>query len=127
MNREEIIRKLKEYNLDVERYIIISGSAMVLYGIKDETPDIDISVTEDYEEELLENNIALIEHVSSDGTLSYIINDELNFGQNYYSTNKVFIEGLPVQSIEDIIKLKEFLNRDKDKKDLELIKRYLNR
>ena len=47
MNREEIINELKKYNFDIKRYIVISSAAMVLYGIKDETPDIDISITDD--------------------------------------------------------------------------------
>ena len=52
MNRKEIIKELKKYNLDPKKYIVISGAAMVLYGFKDETPDIDISVTKEYKKEL---------------------------------------------------------------------------
>ena len=125
MNRSEIIKKLKEYDLDVKRYIIISGTAMVLHGIKEDTPDIDISVTEELEEELLEDYYAILEHTNTDGTHAYIINDEVNFGIKYYSDNKEYIEGLPVQSVEDILKLKELLNRDKDKEDIRLLKKHL--
>ena len=127
MKRKEIIDKLKQYNLDVKRYIIISGTAMVLYGIKEDTPDIDISITEDYEEELLENYLAVLEHTNPNGTHAYIINDELNFGIRYYSENKNFIDGLPVQKIEDILSLKQMLNREKDQKDIRLIKEYIKK
>ena len=47
MNRKEIIEKLKQYNFDKSNYIVISGAAMVLLGIKDKTSDIDIATTQD--------------------------------------------------------------------------------
>jgi len=123
MNRKEIINRLKKYNLDVNRYLIISGTAMVLRGIKEETQDIDISVTEDLEEELLEDYISVLEHTNTDGTHAYMINDEINFGVKYYSEQRDFIDGLPVQKVEDIIKIKTMLNRPKDKYDLKLLKK----
>ncbi len=127
MKRNEIIDKLKKYNLNLDRYIVISGAAMVLYGIKEETPDIDISVDKDYEEKLLNNYNAKLEKINSDGTKAYIINDELNFGSNYYTENKAYINGIPVQKVEDILSLKLILNREKDKKDIELIKKYIKK
>lgn len=127
MKRNEIIDKLKKYNLNLDRYIVISGAAMVLYGIKEETPDIDISVDKDYEENLLNNYNAKLEKINSDGTKAYIINDELNFGSNYYTENKAYINGIPVQKVEDILSLKLILNREKDKKDIELIKKYIKK
>ena len=119
MKRNEIIKKLKKYNLDIKRYIVISGTAMVLHGIKEETPDIDISVTEDLEEELLEDYLAVLEHFNPDGPQAFIINDELNFGTTYYSNDKEYIDGIPVQKINDILKLKLSLNRPKDKNDIQ--------
>ena len=121
MNRIGIIEELKKYNLDTKRYIIISGTAMVLHGLKNETPDIDISITPDYEEELLEDYLAVLEHTNPNGTYAYMIDDIINFGVNYYSEAKEYIDGFPVQSVDDIIKLKEFLNREKDREDLKLL------
>ena len=45
MNKEKIVDILKKYNFDKDEYIVISGACMVLYGIKETTSDIDISVT----------------------------------------------------------------------------------
>ena len=72
MNRKEIIKELKKYNLDPKKYIVISGAAMVLYGFKDETPDIDISVTKEYKKELLKKFDCVLENPETD---SYIIDD----------------------------------------------------
>ena len=125
MNREEIINELKKYNFDIKRYIVISSAAMVLYGIKDETPDIDISITDDYEEELVEDYFAILEHTNPNGTRAYMIDDIINFGVEYYSKPNYYIDGYPVQSISEIIELKERLNREKDKKDLFLLYKHL--
>ena len=118
MNRKEIIKELKKYNLDPKKYIVISGAAMVLYGFKDETPDIDIGVTKEYKKELLKKFDCVLENPETD---SYIIDDTLNFGANYYKRRREYIEGFPVMLVEDIIELKRKLNRTKDKKDLKII------
>lgn len=118
MNRKEIIKELTKYNLDPKKYIVISGAAMVLYGFKDETPDIDISVTKEYKKELLKKFDCVLENPETD---SYIIDDTLNFGAYFYKRRREYIEGFPVMLVEDIIELKRKLNRTKDKKDLKII------
>ena len=45
LNKEEIIRLLKEAAFDSNEYWVTSGAAMVLYGIKDVTRDIDLGCT----------------------------------------------------------------------------------
>lgn len=118
MNRKEIIKELKNYNLDPKKYVVISGAAMVLYGFKDETPDIDIGVTKEYKKELLKKYDCVLENPETD---AYIIDDVLNFGSYFYKRRREYIEGFPVMLVEDIIELKRKLNRTKDKKDLKLI------
>ena len=91
---------------------------MVLYGFKDETNDIDIAVTKEYMKELLKNYDCVIENMETE---AYMIDDIINFGTNFYSRKKEYVEGFPVSSIDDLIELKRKLNRAKDKKDLKLI------
>lgn len=45
MNKDKIIEVLKKYNFDKNSYVVISGAAMTMLGIKDKTNDIDIAVT----------------------------------------------------------------------------------
>lgn len=92
MNREEIIKELKRYNFDIKKYIVISGTAMVLHGIKNGTPDIDLSIVPEYEEELLEDYFAVLEHTNTDGTHAYMIDDIINFGVKYYSLPSIYIQ-----------------------------------
>ncbi len=121
MNREEILKILKKYNLDAKKYVVISGAAMVLYGFKDETPDIDIAVTKSYYKELLEKYDCVLENIDKNGNKAYLIDDTINFGINYYSRSKEYIEKIPVQRLKDLISLKQKLNRKKDREDLKLI------
>lgn len=120
MNKDEIIKILKKYNFDKEKYIVISGASMVMHGIKDKTSDIDIAVSKDYYNYLLEHYECVFEVTNVFNHKIYLIDNIVSFGEDYF-TKPEFIEDIPVQTLEDVINLKKSLNRDKDKIDIELI------
>lgn len=126
MNKEEIIKILKKYNFNDKRYIVISGAAMVLYGLKEKTGDIDIAVDDDYYNFLLKEYKCTFERINEYNKKIYFIDDIINFGVTYYSENKTYISSIPVQTKEDLIKLKVNLNREKDKRDIEIIREHFN-
>lgn len=130
MNRKDILNILSEYNFNFDEYVVISSAALVLHGVKEETKDIDISVTEDYYKYLEKNYECELERYDDKNDVNiYYIDDIINFSTNYYSDSEddfVIINGVKVQSIPAIIKLKETLNREKDIKDLKLIDKFLN-
>lgn len=123
MNKKKIIEILKKYNFDNKKFIVISGAAMVIHGVKQYTNDIDIAVNQDYYDYLLEHYECKFEKINPYNHKIYFIDDIINFGIDYF-TKPAYIEGIPVQTLEDVIKLKESLSRNKDKKDIELIRRY---
>ena len=125
MNKKEIIEKLKEYNFDNNSYMIISGAAMVILGIKESTHDIDIAVTKDYYNYLLNNYNCKFDRYNEYNNKCYIIDDVINFGIDYYNENNIMIDNIPIQNINDIFELKKFLNRKKDIEDIEKIKKYI--
>ena len=131
MNKKEILNTLKKYNLKTEKYIIISSAAMVLNNIKKETKDIDIVVDEEYEKELLKNYKCELEREIIDKEKkykAYLIDDLINFSVHYYGEYKSKkINGYNVQTIEEILKLKQRLNRDNDKKDIKILKEEINK
>ncbi len=45
MNKQEIISILEDFPYSRDEYWIITGSAMVLYGIREQTHDIDMGCT----------------------------------------------------------------------------------
>ncbi len=126
MNKKDIIDTLKKYNFDSTKYIVISSAAMVLLGIKDTTKDIDIAVSDDYYEYLLKNYNCKFERINEYGKKVYFIHDIINFSSTYYKNNRLIIEEIPIQTANDILELKLFLKREKDYKDIELIKEYIN-
>lgn len=126
MNKEEILKVLNKYGFDTKEYIVLSGAAMVLLGIKEYTNDIDITVTEDYYKYLLNNYNCTLEKVSEQNNKVYFIDNIINFRVDFYYTECVVVNNIRVQSIESILKLKKSLNREKDKKDIDLLKKYRN-
>lgn len=127
INKEQIEALLNRYLLNKNEFIVLSGSALVLYGIKDETHDIDVSVSKEYFEFLLKTYKCEIEKYDvKNNVYVYYIDNVINFSTNYYDVDYNVINGFKIQTIESILELKESLNREKDKKDIVKIKRYLN-
>lgn len=124
MNRKEIIEKLKQYNFDKSNYIVISGAAMVLLGIKDKTSDIDIATTQDYNDYLVDNYNVTFEKINEYNEPVYFIDNIVNFAVTYYSDKKEYVEDIPFQNVNDILRLKKRLNREKDKIDIEKLEEY---
>ena len=125
MVKNDIINILKKYNFDNDKYLVISGAAMVLLGIKSETSDIDIAVTYDYYQYLLDNYNCKFERINEYGALVWYIDEVINFSISYFSDKCVWVFDIPVQIPEEILELKCKLKRDKDKIDSLLIKKYI--
>ena len=124
MNKEEIFKTLEYYDFNKKEILILSGASMVVIGIKGLTNDIDIAVSADYESELLEKYECKLKE-RNNGYNVYSIDDVIEFSTNYYDFDYDIISEYKFQKPRDILKLKESLNRDKDKQDIELIKNYL--
>lgn len=126
MNKIEIENILKKYNFDKKNYMVISGAALVLLGIKDSTNDIDISVTKEYYDNLLKKYDCKLECIFNNINV-YFIDNIINFSTNYYNEDDIIsVNDIPVQKIESIKNLKLNLNKKKDIEDLNLIDKYLN-
>lgn len=119
MTKSDILKVLDKQNLNKNEIIIISGAAMVLRNLKDETGDIDITVSKQYYEELLKTRNCTLECILEDVHI-WFIDDIINFSTNFYDSEYTEINGYRVQTIKSIIELKQHLGR---KKDLEDIKR----
>lgn len=124
MNRNDIIQYLENMNLPTNEFIILAGAALVLYGIKETTHDIDIAVSKQLEM-ILRNNYTYQLEVVQNGKKVYYINHILNFSQNLYDVDYTIHDGYHVQTIDSIIALKKRLNREKDVKDIKYIERYM--
>ena len=106
MNKKEVLSVLNNYNFPKNDFIVLSGAAMVLMGIKESTNDIDISVSKKFYNQLLKDDV-------------------INFGSRYFDTDYLICEGYQLQTPLAIKRLKQSLNRNKDKNDIYLIDKYL--
>ncbi len=124
MDRNKILQIINDYSLDKSRIIVISGAALVLLNVVEAARDIDIYCDREYYEYLLKNYNCEFERTNEFGEKAYMIDGIINFGLSYKPNKIMVVEGLQCASLKDILDMKKFLNRAKDKaiiKKLELI------
>lgn len=126
INKKDIISIINKYKLDKEQFVVISSSALVLNDVKESTNDIDISCSEEYYNYLLKNYKCKYEKTNKLGENIYLIDNIINFGVSYKPKKIKIVEGIKVASLEDTLEFKKSLNRQKDRKDIDLINHILN-
>lgn len=124
LNKEEIICLLKEAAFDRNEYWVTSGAAMVLYGIKALTRDIDLGCTTQMADELEKKGYST--EVLPDGSRRIVFSEAIEVFENWIEDTVILWEGLPVVSIDGMIQMKEKLGREKDQKDILLINEFRN-
>lgn len=124
LNKEKIVDKLKQLNFPKNDYCIMTGAALVLYGVRQETADIDIGCTSKLFNELQQRGFEIATEKVHKGIL---IDGCIEIFEDWMPENKCFIQEIPVADILDIRKYKEQLRRDKDLRDIELIDSFLER
>lgn len=125
MNKQEYLQKLDELALDKNKYCIISGGVMLMLGLRDKTSDIDIKVTPDYFEEL-QSRFTFKKSPKYD--YLYELSDEVEVAvQDFTKESIEYVDGYPINKIENELAWKIKNNREKDKPDIERIKKYLRR
>ncbi len=98
---------------------------MVLYGIREQTADIDLGCSKrlaDY----LEADGCLFRR-TDDGKRWFRYGDHIEIFEEWIRDTVETVCGFRVVSIQGLIEMKQDLGRDKDKKDIAFIKAYLNR
>ncbi|MBD5162262.1 MAG: hypothetical protein HDT14_09685 [Oscillibacter sp.] len=124
LDKGEIICLLKEAAFDVKEYWVTSGAAMVLYGMKELTRDIDLGCTSRMADEL-ENEGYCVE-VLHDGSRKIVFSRTIEIFENWVEDKVILLEGLPVVSVDGMIMMKEKLGREKDLEDIRLINKFRN-
>ncbi|MBK5215859.1 MAG: zinc ABC transporter substrate-binding protein [Candidatus Pacebacteria bacterium] len=126
-----IIKEIKKLNFPPTQYVIVGSGTLDVLGIR-AANDIDIVVTKDLHEKLRKTGewkeeerygkIFLIKE-------GFDIIPQLDW-ENYKTTteeaiqNALIIEGINFMNLDELCKFKTALGREKDFKDIELIKKY---
>lgn len=125
LNRQEIVGLLRETALDKTAYWVTSGAAMVLYGLRDRTRDIDLGCTTSMADRLEQKGYPV--EILQDGSRKIAFSGRIELFENWLEGGIVLLEGLPVVSLEGLLRMKEALGREKDLEDIRLIKEQLSK
>lgn len=124
MTRDEVIQKMKATGFPPEEYWIQAGAAMLLHGLREQTHDIDIGCSPALMETI--RAMGCPYELLPDGHKKYAVTEDIEASENWASGTVTLIDGLPVVSLEDVIRLKESLGREKDFRDIARIRAYLD-
>jgi hypothetical protein len=133
----QIINKVNSLNLPMGQYMLIGGSNLAVRGFRD-TRDLDILVNSTLFNHLMSEGFILDEEYEQKWNRRRLIKDDIEiYGDMYLEKQDYFfdvpkiiseadiIEGIPVQSLSNVLVCKMDSARDKDLKDIELIKDYI--
>lgn len=119
LDKKQIIARLEELHLDDTKYWLITGGALVLYGLREQTSDIDLGCTSDLAD-LLQQEGFPVERMP-DGTRKIVVAEDVEIFENWLEDRVERFEGVPVISIRGLIEMKRALGREKDFRDIQLI------
>ena len=124
MNKKELLELASTLDIPKEEYCIISGGALVAHGLREQTNDLDIDITqkgfdilkEKYSLELVREDIK-----------QYKVTDNIEcFLVDKLESDIVYIDNYPCESLISIYNFKKRINREKDQADILAIEKYLN-
>lgn len=126
LHREDILRLLKDLDFLEDGCWLTSGAALVLYGVKETTRDIDLICTAELADQLEQRGFP-VRKDGLDGTRIFQINDKVEVLENWQTDEVIELEGLKIASLLSIRKQKEALGREKDLADIRLIDCFLEK
>lgn len=119
MIKADIIKRITELNYPANDYWLITGGAMVLYGLREATNDIDLGCSKSLADVLEKNGFTITK--LSDGTRKITIADDIEIFEDWIFDKAEIRDGVSVISLKGLLEMKKSLGREKDLKDIELI------
>ena len=126
MKKIELLNLLKELNFPKDEYYVLSGASLVLRGIRKEANDLDLCISEELFNEIKDKyNLA---EGNKNECGFYKINDNLEIVVNKKEDFKMEIgEKYTLEDLQTILDFKIKRNKPKDQKDIENIKKHLEK
>ncbi len=123
MDRAELIGRLRRLPYDPADYWLVAGGAMVLYGLREETADIDLGCSGALAERLAAEGCPVKR--MPDGRRAFQPEAQLELFEGWLSDRVVTVEGIPVVSLRGLLEMKRALGREKDLRDAACIEAFL--
>ena len=121
MNKQEFTAKLEEFGFPRSEYMILSGGSMLLRGLREETADFDLCVSEKLAGQLD------LKHCPQDGKGYYAPFENVQMSVNLGSRPYENVDGFQCETLESILELKRRLLRPKDYRDIAVIEAVLGK
>ena len=125
MDKQEILNCLSSFPYDHKEYWLVTGAAMVLYGIKDKTSDIDLGCSAKLADQLEADGY--LYKRTEDGKRWFKYSEHIEIFEEWLKDSVKIVEGFPLVSLKGLIEMKQELGREKDIKDIELINSFIKR
>ena len=121
MNRQEFIAELEKIHLPKTEFVILSGGSLLLRGLREQTADLDLSVSKKLADEIRLYDCPRDEH----GLFLPFENVQMKHDMERFHFD--VIDGYQCESLEDILGQKYKWNRPKDRNDIKVIEAYLHK
>lgn len=126
MKKIELLNLLKELNFPKDEYYVLSGASLVLRGIKEEANDLDLCISKELFNHI-KNKFNLTDERKNECGF-YKINDNLEIVVDKKENFKMEIgEKYNLENLQTILDFKIKRNKPKDQKDIENIKKHLEK
>ena len=120
MNRQELIERLRALPFPPEDYWVVAGGAMVLYGLREATRDIDLGCSRALADRLESEGFPM--RRTEDEKRKFALGGDIEIFEEWLYDRVTVLDGIPVISLRGLLLMKEALGRDKDLADLALIR-----
>ena len=124
LNREDVLRIVRGFDFIEEDCWLTSGAALVLYGVREFTHDVDLICTRELADRLEAQGVPFRRNGN---TRIFSYGDDVELLEDWDTEEVVELEGLRSASLLSIRKQKEKLGREKDLRDIALIDAFLQR
>ena len=104
---------------------MITGEAMVLYGLRPKTHDIDLGCTSALADSLQADGYPV--KIKENGLRHIRFNQDIELIENYLFDKVQLVEGFQVISKEGLLEMKKELGREKDQRDIALLEEALKK
>ena len=123
MDRSDLLAALAAFPYDKKEYWLITGAAMVFYGMKEETADVDLGCSAALADRLEKDGF--LYRRTDDGMRWFKLGEDVELFEGWMEEAAVTVEGVRVVSVEGLLEMKRKLGREKDLRDIERVERWL--
>ena len=124
MTKADILERLRALNWPADEYWLVAGGAMVLYGLRPETHDLDLGCTTARADALAEAGVPFTEMEDGSGRW-FTLSDDVEVFENWLMDRVELVDGVPVVSLRGLREMKAALGREKDLRDIARIDAFL--